>query len=89
MHKHVALTRKHRHRLVHPGVGEKLEELFPRGQLGHRHRSDAEGLRAAETASRGMAPAVATLPIYQTFMEDEIMCDQQAVLLTNGLRREV
>src|SRR5271167_1685724 len=38
---------------------ETLEKLFPRRQLGHRRRSDAEELQASETTGRQIAGVAA------------------------------
>ena len=40
---------------IHTCLGEAFEALLSRRQFGHRRRSDAEELRTAEAAGRGMA----------------------------------
>src|SRR5271157_1431164 len=44
---------------IHSRTREAFEALLTRRQPGHRRRSDAEELRTAEAAGRGMAGAAA------------------------------
>src|ERR1035441_2960177 len=52
---HLRLREPRVSRGIHSRAREAFQALLTRRQPGHRRRSDAEKLRAAEAASRGMA----------------------------------